>query len=336
MKSETVFFGTYTRRISEGLYQAKLIDGQLIDARLVSVLGSPTYTKVAKDDVIYTVDKIDDEGGIAVVNSKTGDIKQIVVTPGASPAYLGMDVQRGFLFSGNYHRGTVEVFRIDQDGKLSLVDKFQNTGNGPLPEQTSSHIHFANLTPDQRLVVVDLGTDEVLVFDLSANGQLTNKTVFKTEAGFGPRHIRFSPDGQTAYLLGELSSKLLILDYKAGKFQLKQTLATIPDDWTMHNGAAAIRVSQDGNFVYVSNRGHNSVAVFDVAGEMAKLIQIISTEGDFPRDMALNADDGYLIVANQKTDNVSVFKRDARTGKLKLQQKDFMIPEGVRVEFSPK
>lgn len=336
MTSEKVFFGTYTRRVSEGLYQADLVDGRLNNIQLVSELGSPTYTKLSKNNLIYTVDKVDDQGGVAVVDIKTGAIKQTVIQPGASPAYLGLDTTRQLLFSGNYHKGTIDIFKIDQNGMLTLNDHFQNEGSGPRPEQASSHIHFANLTPDQRLVAVDLGTDEVLLFDLSTQGKLSAETRFKTEAGFGPRHIRFSPDGKKAYLLGELSSQLMILDYQDGKLTLKQTLPTIPADWTEHNGAAAIRVSQNGKFVYVSNRGHNSVAVFNVSGEQAKLIQLISTEGDFPRDMAFNSTDEYLVVANQNTDNVSVFTKDSQTGKLTLNQKDFTIPEGVRVEFSSK
>lgn len=336
MLNEKVFFGTYTRRISEGLYQADLIDGHLENSKLVAKLGSPTYTTLANNDVIYTVDKVDDQGGVAVVNAITGKIKQTLLQPGASPAYLGLDTKRQLLFSGNYHKGTLDIFKMDQNGMLTLSDHFQNEGSGPRPEQTSSHIHFTNLTPDQKLVVVDLGTDEVLFFDLSEQGKITSETRFQTEAGFGPRHIRFSPDGKTAYLLGELSSKLMILDYQDGKLAVKQTLATIPSEWTEHNGAAAIRVSQDGRFVYVSNRGNNSVGVFNVAGEEAELVQLISTEGDFPRDMAFNSTEEYLIVANQNTDNVSVFKRDNQTGELTLSQKDFMIPEGVRVEFNSK
>ncbi|MGL5688159.1 MAG: lactonase family protein, partial [Weissella cibaria] len=209
-------------------------------------------------------------------------------------------------------------------------------GSGPRPEQGSSHVHWNNLTPDNRVAVVDLGADKVLTFDVSDAGKLTLVATYETEAGFGPRHLRFSPDGQYAYLLGELSSQLSVLKYNAdGSFTHLQTVATIPADWTEHNGGAAIYLSNDGKFVYTSNRGHNSIAVFAVKdnGVSVAHIQWISTEGDFPRDFALSPDDAFLVAANQNTDNVTVYRRDAVTGELTLSQKDFEIPESVRVLF---
>ncbi|MCM0583370.1 lactonase family protein [Weissella diestrammenae] len=334
MAIEKVLFGTYTKRVSKGLYVADFdaSQGVLENAHLLTNIGNPTYTIKGNDSTIYSVDKHEDDGGVAVINLATGVIQQEVLANGASPAYLGFDAQRQLLFSGNYHKGTVDVFSVGSDGQLTLKDSFKNEGSGPRDEQKSSHVHFTNLTPDQRLAVVDLGADEVLIFDVDVEGKLHLFSKFQTEKGFGPRHIRFSPDGKQAYLLGELSSQLSILDYADGQLSLKATLKTIPSDWHDHNGSAALRVSQDGRFVYASNRGHNSVAVFSVA-EQPERIQVISTAGDFPRDMALSANDDYLIVANQNTDNVSVYRRDPETGQLELTQKDFKIPEGVRVEF---
>ena len=153
----------------------------------------------------------------------------------------------------------------------------------------------------------------------------------------GPRHIRFSPDGQYAYLLGELSSLLSVLKYNSedGSFEHVQTAPTIPSDWTAHNGAAAIRISKDGRFIYVSNRGNNSVAVFKTTnlGSEIERIQLISTEGEFPRDMNWDESEQFLVVANQDTDNVSLYARDDESGELSLLQKDFTVPEGVRVLF---
>lgn len=335
MQNEEIVFGTYTKRSSKGVYQAILneANGQLEDAKVVAQVGGPTYTTQGPNQILYVVDKRADQGGVAVVDRQTGEVKQEVLSAGASPAYLGYDAERQLLYVGNYHKGTAEVYQVAADGQLTLADTFTNHGSGPRPEQESSHVHFTNLTPDQKLVVVDLGTDEVFFFDVQANGKLRQPTTFKFKAGFGPRHIRFSPDGKTAYVLGELSSQLAVLDYTNGQMQLRQTLSTIPADWTEHNGAAALRVTQDGRFVYASNRGNNTVAVFAVQDDSVKRIQLISTEGDFPRDMALNQNDAYLVVANQNTDNVSVYARNPETGMLKLVQQDFLIPEGVRVEF---
>lgn len=339
MASEKVVFGTYTKRISKGLYTAELNTetGDLENITEFAELGNPTYTALSAAGKLYAVDKQGDQGGVAVVDFATGTIEQEVLAEGASPAYLAVDEARQLLYSGNYHKGTLEVFAIAADGQITLTDTFQSEGSGPRPEQGSAHVHFNNLTPDNRVVVVDLGADKVYTFDVSAAGKLSLVTTFETEPGFGPRHIRFSPDGQYAYLLGELSSLLSVLKYDAatGSFTLVQTVSTKPADWTEHNGTAALRVSDDGKFVYASNRGHNSIAVFAVseAGAHLERIQLISTEGDFPRDFALDPSQAWVVAANQNTDNVSVYRRDAETGLLELVHKDIAVPETVRVEF---
>ena len=340
MALEKILFGTYTRRVSKGIYEAVLNTetGALADAKLVAEVGSPTYLAVSEASKLYAVDNSGDQGGVAVFDLADGQatLQQEVLAEGASPAYVAVDEARQLVYSGNYHKGTVDVFAIAADGQLTQTDTFQSEGSGPRPEQGSSHVHWNNLTPDNRLAVVDLGADKVFTFDVSAEGKLTLVATYEAEAGFGPRHIRFSPDGQYAYLLGELSSKLSVLKYNAdGSFTHLQTVSMIPADWTEHNGGAAIYLSNDGKFVYTSNRGHNSIAVFAVKdnGAAVEHIQWISTEGDFPRDFALNPAGDFLVAANQNTDNVSVYRRDAQTGKLTLTQKDFEVPESVRVLF---
>ena len=158
--------------------------------------------------------------------------------------------------------------------------------------------------------------DLVVVYDVSDDGKLTAVSRYKCEDGFGTRHIVFHPNGNYAYLLGELSSKLEVLKYnsKDASFKHLQTLKTIPEDWTAHNGAAAIRISNDGKFVYTSNRGENTIAVFD-----------------FPRDFNLNQDENYLLASNQNSDNLTLYKRNPSTGKLTLLQKDVSCPEPVCV-----
>ncbi|WP_022791822.1 beta-propeller fold lactonase family protein [Weissella halotolerans] len=339
---DKVLIGTYTMGASKGIYELDFDDenGYISNVRNIAQLGSPTYLAVSAADKLYTVDRDGDHGGLAVYDfSKDGETEFIAsyMEGGSSPAYVAVDEQRQLVYTANYHKGTVKVFAIHDDGTLTLTDSFKSSGQGPRPEQDKSHIHFANLTPDNRLVAVDLGTDKVFTFDVSAEGKLTQVAEYNAESGFGPRHIRFSKDGQYAYLLGELSSKLAVLKYNQhdGTFKLLQEISTIPTDWHKHNGAAAIYVSDDGHFIYTSNRGHNSIAVFEIKDGGAKVerIQLISSEGDFPRDFALSPSNRYLIVANQNTDNLSVYERSSKTGKLTLIQKNFVVPEGVRVVF---
>lgn len=336
---EKILFGTYTKRTSEGIYEAILDTTQekLIDAQLVAKVGNPTYLTTSAANRIYAVDKHDGKGGLFVFdNSQRPAQKLAEHLIDSSPAYVAVDELRQLVYAGYYHAGLTEVLKIEGD-QLILTDQIQNEGHGPRPEQGSAHVHFTGLTPDNRLAVVDLGTDEVTIYDVNKAGKVTLVSTYQAPSGFGPRHIRFSPDGQYAYLLGELSSKLSVLKYDAqtGSLTHLQTIDTIPTDWTEHNGAAAIRVTNDGQYVYTSNRGHNSIAVFKTsdAGAHLELIQLIATEGDFPRDFALNHDENFIVVANQNTDNVSLYRRDPQAGTLTLLQKDFRVPESVRVHF---
>lgn len=336
---EKILFGTYTKKTSEGIYEA-ILDTEkreLTNATLVAKVGNPTYLTTSKAGKLYSVDKHGDQGGVFVLDNTTRPATKLSDHMlEAAPAYVAVDEARQLVYAGYYHIGLTEVLKINGDS-LELVDSIKNEGHGPRPEQGSAHVHFTGLTPDQRLVVVDLGSDRVDTYDVADSGKLTHAATLTTEPGFGPRHIRFSPDGKHAYLLGELSSKLSVLTYNSadGSFNVEQTVATLPADWTEFNRTAAIRVTSDGKFVYTSNRGHNSIAVFAIteAGSHAELIQTISTEGEFPRDFALNSTEEFIVVANQDTDNVSLLSRDATTGKLSLVQKDFALPEGVRVHF---
>jgi len=336
-----ILFGTYTKRISQGIYEAELDteSQQLQNPTLITELTNPTYLALSKANKVYAVENRDGQGGIVTLDNSVRPIAEIdsQLSEGSAPAYIGVDEERQLVFAGYYHRGTVESYSIQPDGNLTLVDTWENSGSGPRPEQGSSHIHFANLTPDKRLVAIDLGTDEIITFDVNDNGTLMEVSRFHTEEGFGPRHIRFSTDGQYAYLLGELSSLLSVLKYNKddGSFEHVMTASTIPNDWTEHNGSAALRLSDDGKFIYASNRGHNSVAVFKIGNEGSEIerIQLISTEGEFPRDMNWDINQNFLVVANQDTDNVSLYTRDSQSGELSLLQKDFTIPEGVRVVF---
>ncbi len=335
--SYKVLFGSYTKAESKGLYSASLSDeGKLNNLKNVAEIGSPTYFAVSKAGLLYAVDKQGGKGGISVWDTSKDPFQKTdeQIADGSSPAYVFVDERRQLVITGNYHKGLVSVFKIDGQ-KLIPTDDFQNEGQGPRPEQESSHVHFTALTPDDRLVVVDLGTDELLTFKLSDDGKLSDLIRFETEKGYGPRHIRFSRDGKHAFLLGELSSQLSVLDYADGKFSLVSTVSTIPADWTQHNGAAAIRLSNDYRFIYTSNRGYNSIAVFAVSKdtESVKLIQEISTEGDFPRDFNLTADGKYLLVVNQNTNNASSYAIDNASGKLTLVEKDIYVPESVRVYF---
>lgn len=340
---ETFLIGTYTKKSSEGVYQLELdtTAKQLQHLELVGKSGNPTYVAESKAHKVYAIDAESEDGkkigGLKVLDASAAPFTEISknLTPGSSPAYVSVDEAHQFVFTANYHTGVVTVYKIAADGTLTVADTVTHTGNGPRPEQQDgAHPHYADLTPDNRLVVCDLGNDTVTVYNLSDDGKLSEQSKFTCEAGFGPRHIVFNTAKNVAYLVGELSSNVSVLAYDeaAGSFTLQQTLKTIPADWTAHNGAAAIRLSSDNQFVYVSNRGFNTLATFKVeANGQLTLIDQTSVEGDFPRDFNFNADESFVIVVNQNTNNATLYTRDAATGKLTMVQKDFTVPEGVCV-----
>jgi 6-phosphogluconolactonase len=177
----------------------------------------------------------------------------------------------------------------------------------------------------------------VYTYDVSAEGKLTEAAVYVAAAGTGPRHLVFHPNHQYAYLVGELDSSLTVLRYNEadGSFEEIQKVPTLPEDFTDFNSGAAVRVSKDGRFVYSSNRGHNSLVVFEVTEDGAGLnfIQRRSTEGDFPRDFDLDPTNKFLVCANQNSDNLTLYRRNAETGELTTIQKDVYAPECVCVLF---
>lgn len=341
---ETFLIGTYTRKSSEGIYQIKLDTDakQLFDCTIVGQAGNPTYLVESKAKKVYAIDAESDDGqkvgGLKIFDGSTETMTEMgkTLTPGSSPAYVTVDEARQLVYTANYHTGIVTVYKIEADGMLTTTDTAQHTGAGPRPEQQDGpHPHFADLTPDNRLVVCDLGNDTVYLYDVSDDGKLTELSRFNCARGFGPRHIVFNTNNNVAYLVGELGSGVAVLDYDVdeGKLTLQQALKTIPKDWTEHNGAAAIRMSSDQRFVYVSNRGYNSIATLAVGEDgQLSLIDQTPSEGDFPRDFNFNQDESFIVLVNQNTDNATLYTRDRRSGKLTMVQKDVTVPEGVCVK----
>ncbi len=339
---EKIILGTYTKKSSQGIYEIFLDTHkkQLLNLDLVQGEDNPTYLALSDTHRLYTVSKDNDFGGVASYQEKEGGTYNSinrVMAEGAPPCYVAVDEERQLVYAANYHKGEINVYRIEENGGLKETDSVRHKGSGPDENQKSPHVHFTNLTPDARLVVCDLGTDEVYTYDVRNTGKISEAARFKAAPGTGPRHIVFHPNGKIAYLFGELNSTLQILNYEAktGKFTTINILPTIPDDHTGHNGGAAIRISKDGKFLYLSNRGHNSIAVFKLSedGSAAQNIQYISTEGDFPRDFAIDPTENFVVAANQNTDNLTLYSRDSGTGLLTLIEKDIFAPECVCVNF---
>ncbi|MBM7710676.1 lactonase family protein [Enterococcus xiangfangensis] len=334
-----ILLGTYTRRISQGIYQIELDTAAetLNNLTLVTEENSPTYLAQSKEDFLYSVTSRDGQGGISSYDSQNKFLNA-VTEDGASPCYVAVDEARQLVYGANYHKGELATYKIQPDGSLkAAATVFHDEPTGPHKNQDKAHTHYTDLSPDQRLVVCDLGTDRVYTYDVTETGAVEKVAVYLAEPGTGPRHLVFHPTKKIAYLFGELDSSVSVLTYDEtdGSFTQKQKISTLPKDFAGENGGAAIRVSNDGRYLYASNRGHNSIAVFAIAedGLTLERIQSISTEGDFPRDFALSPDNAYVVAANQNSDNLTLYRRDSQYGLLTMIQKDIFAPEAVCVYF---
>ncbi|MDR1521274.1 MAG: lactonase family protein [Streptococcaceae bacterium] len=337
---QLILFGGYTKRIGKGIYSL-LLDTKkkrLDYLKLIAIEPSPTYLAIDSNNHLYTVGAIKNQGGIAAFDISTDKAILInhVVEENRSPlCYVAVDEKRNLVYGSNFHQGIVYVYKKNEDGSLEFADSVQHTGNGPHENQKGPHVHYSNLAPDERLVVCDLGNDSVYTYNITKNRKLTKRALYQAAPGAGSRHLVFHPNQYTAYLLCELNSTIEILNYnkKNGAFSHFKTISTIPKNFTKFNSGAAIRISKDGKFLYASNRGHNSIVSFKVNpnDRNLSLLEWTDTKGDFPRDFNFSQDEDFLIVANQNSDNVTLFSRNKRTGRLILQQENIFLPAGTAV-----
>lgn len=336
-----LIFGTYTK----GLFTSNLNpeSGQLTSPIKISHLEEPTYFDLTTDQQLLTVGRIGQRGG--VFNYKLEDYKPLLpldqaTTSGPTPVHV--HVLDNLVLVSNYQTGVGQIYQLTRDGQLTLTDQLQRSGSSVLPQQTTSHVHFMTLAPDGRLLVLDLGTDEILTYDFDRNtGQLGKRVAsFRTRSGFGPRQLYFDQyNGDDAYVLGELASQVAVLHYSSntGTFTQRQLISTLPDDWIGNSGGGAIQLSLDGQFLYASNRGHDSIAIYQIqrtsTGPQLQLIDIVSCYGAFPRDFCLTPDGQYLVVGNQKSNSVVTFRINKTTGRLTIIDK-IKVPEPVCVKVT--
>lgn len=336
---ENLLIGGYTRQISQGIYhlQFNTENSQLSNADLAIKLTGPTYFAISNENILYSVIKKGDQGGVAAYDINQ-NFKYLgsAMQPKNSPAYVEVSNHKQLVFSANFHTGVVIVHKINSDKTLTITDKIQLTGHSIRPEQDASHPHLAHLTPDDQLVICDYGSDKILTYSLDASGQASLVSEFQAPAGSAPRHLIFNPQHhEWAYCICELASIVLVLHYQQGEFTQLCTYPLIPAGYQGDNIAAAIKISADGQFLYTSNRGHNSLVTFKISadGKILEHLQTIQTQGDFPRDFAFDLTGKYILVPHQKSNNVSIFQRNQTTGYLTFINNDTKVPEGTCIVF---
>lgn len=337
------YVGTYTRENSKGIYKFILNTEQnkLEGVEVAAEVGSPTYLSISDDQkYLYSVQVSGDEGGIQAfsIKEESGQLQALndQLHQGAAPCHV--DVSGNYVATGNYHQGTVHLYEVSENGELlRLLSAVEHEGSGPHERQEKPHVHYTAFTPDDRfLIVCDLGTDEIITYAIE-DETLVRKHTINVKEGSGPRHVSFHPNGKFAYVLTELRSEVIVLEYNAqeGSFKEIQYISAIPEDFQDVNDASAIHISSDGKFLYTGNRGHNSIAVFVIDEQTGELTHVenVPTEGEWPRDFSLDPSERFIVVANQHTGNLVLFSRDENSGKLQFADSVVDVPEGVCVKF---
>ncbi len=352
-----VYVGTYTEdgSTSKGIYVYRFDETTqtLTSVGLAAGTINPSFLAIDPSHrFLYAVNEVGNyqgkkSGAVSAfaIDPSTGKLKLLdqVASGGADPCYVSVDATGKYVLVANYTGGSIAVFPILEDGRLGEASAFiQHTGHGTNPlRQEGPHAHSIDLSPDNQFAVVDdLGLDETLVYKFDqAKGSLTleQDAGFRADAGAGPRHFTFAPDGRFAYVLNEMGSTVSVLSYSTSDGVLKrlQSISTLPKDFKGHNDAAEIQVHPSGKFLYASNRGHDSIAVFavDASKGMLSLVEYVSTKGRSPRNFTIDPTGSLLLAANQKSDNIVVFRINPQTGRLTPTGAVLEIPQPVCIRF---
>ncbi len=358
----TTYIGTYTRRESfvdgkaEGIYiyHLDLASGEFTHAATVSGAGTinPSYLTLAPDGgCLYAVNEITGGKGphgtvsAFAIDPATRKLRYLnqQSTHGLAPCYASVEPEGRYCLVANYETGSVCVLPVQGDGRLGeATDTVQFSGSGPNPErQEGPHAHMVLPSPDRSFIlVVDLGTDRLMAFrlDLERGKLIPAASPWTTmPPGTGPRHLAFHPHRPFAYIISELQSTITVFRYmeRQGTFEASQTLSTLPDDFKGQNLGAEIKVAPSGRFVYASNRGHDSLAIYAVDQETGKLSLVghKSTQGIGPRDFTIDPSGALLLVANQDTDTVVTFWINQDSGMLTATGHVAAVPTPVCLQL---
>lgn len=329
LQAQQLLIGTYTNKgTSKGIYVYDF-DTKTGGTKLKLVMESvnPSYLSVYNREWIYNVNENGESSGITAfhLDQKGGKATRIssADSKGKDPCYILTD--KNHIFVANYSSGTIAVYeRNEKDGSIGEFKQLiTHTGKSIDPQrQTSAHVHQVLFTPDQKYIISnDLGEDQIYIYAYNANSKgdvLTPKTIVKTSPGTGPRHLAFSPNGKFAYLTHEFNGAINVYSYHDGTLTKLQEVSTVAKDFKGKIDGADIHVSADGKFLYQTNRGNaNAISVFEISpAGLLNHMETVSTLGKGPRNFTIDPSGNFLLVAHQNTDNVVIFKRDQRTGKL--------------------
>ena len=344
-----VYVGTYTDGASEGIYQLRLdlATGALSREGAPTKAVNPSFLALHPSGrFLYAVNEVGerrgDPGGAVsafAVDPRTGALRFLNTQPsgGAAPCHITVDKEGRNVLVANYGGGSVAVLPLLADGRLRTASTVVlHEGKSVNPErQQGPHAHSITLDPGNAFALAaDLGMDKVLGYRFDGRqGTLSATLPASLPPGSGPRHLAFHPDGRRAFVINELLSTVTAFDYDSGTGALseRQTISTLPAGFQGANFTAEVVVHPDGRFLYGSNRGHDSVAIFAIDAASGRLSPAghRSTRGNWPRHFAIDPTGAYLLAANQRSDSVVVFRIDRATGQLEPVGAPFALPRPV-------
>ena len=350
---DVLFVGTYTASIY--LVRMDRSSGELLQVGSMDAGPNPSFLAIHPNGrVLYAVNELEQFNGrptgavsAFAIERASGALTRLNEQPsgGGAPCYVSVDRSGRAALVANYAGGSVALLPIGPNGALAPAHVVQHTGKGPNAErQEAPHAHCILPDPSNRFALAaHLGADRVFVYHLDLEGR-SLRHIEEGDAvmrpGAGPRHLAFHPTLPLVFVANELDSTVATLrfDGERGALSLLDARSTVLAGWTGTNYPADIHVAPNGRTLYVSNRGHNSIAVFSVADSTAALAleQTVSTEGDWPRNFSLHPSGRWLLVANQRSDSVVVFGRDPDSGRLTPTRppQRIAIPSPVCLRFA--
>ena len=345
-----MYVGTYTKKEGHVDGQAKGIylvaqnpvTGSLEMKKTVAEITNPSFVKSGKrGKFLFAVSELGPADGdtgyfYSFGIEENGDLKQLSKLPtgGIAPCHIALDRSGKYAFVSNYMGGVVMVYKILENGELKKWQELK------MKNPDKSHTHSVKISKDNRhAYIADLGNDKIWTYEFdAATGCLTAlpELAAALPEGSGPRHMAFSKNGSFLYSMNELNSTVSAFSInKDGGLENIQHITTLPKNFTGNNSGADIHIHPSGAFLYASNRGHNSIAVYKIDETTGKLeiVEQATIAGKTPRNFALSPYGKFLYAASQDSGNITIFNVDEKTGKLKMQTPIFEIKTPVCLEF---
>lgn len=316
-----LYVGTYTDGDSEGIYrlQFNTETGELSDIQLAAKSSNPSFITYSPDRAyLYAVNENDpgEVSGYKINPDGTLDLINVVSSEGAAPCHISINKTGDIAVVSNYTSGTVSLYTIEKNGTLNTAYQVFNH-NAP---DSISHAHSAQFFKDN-LYVSDLGRNAVYNYGLTSNKKdykLITPSIIPMPPNVGPRHFALTEDGHHIYIIDEYGNAITSAKQVNDQFEPLEHVSTLRDDYKGDSNCADIHLSKDEAFLYGSNRGENTIVVFKRNLETGTLekIQNEDVHGNWPRNFTLDPSGKFLLVANKKSNNISVFKIDQYSGKL--------------------